>query len=359
MVTRSGVFEYTDSSGKKIKEYRPPDEVLKADSLATLRDLPVTDRHPKGFVDPSTWKKASIGHTSGEAKADGIGATLDLVIADGTSIPRVGKDLLEVSPGYKVRIDETPGVTPEGERYDRVQRDIVYNHIAVGPEGWNRQGPQVAMRLDAGDDEITDLETEPAPPVNKEDSNMIKIKSGGVVHEFKTDAEAQAFVDGLAARADTAEKMVVKEKERADAAPALVAEQIVARTALETTARKVLGPDTRFDAQDATGARVALNDRAVRVLVIQKFDSTFTGEGASDETVNATYATWVKALETKRVDASTARIAVGLTVPKLPTERKDGEKGEDPEARYDADAARQRMRDRQSNSWKETQAAKA
>lgn len=353
MVTRSGVFEYTDASGKKIKEYRPPAEVLKADSLATLRDLPVTDRHPKGFVHPETWKAVSIGHTSGEARADTTanGATLDLVIADGRSIPKVGKDLLEVSPGYKVRIDETPGVTPEGERYDRVQRDIVYNHIAVGPEGWNRQGPQVAMRLDAGDDEITDLETEPAPPVKKEDSNMIKITSGGKVYEFKTDSEAQAFVDGLAARADTAEKMVVKEKERADAAPALVAEQIIARTALETTARKVLGVDTKFDAQDAAGKPVALNDRAVRVLVIQKFDSTFTGEGASDETVNATYATWVKALETKRVDAGTASIARGLTAPLTkPTERKDGEG--DPEARFDADAARSRMRDRQTNGWK-------
>lgn len=353
MVTRSGVFEYTDSNGKKVKEYRPPDEVLKADSLATLRDLPVTDRHPKGFVDPSTWKKVSIGNTSGEAKADGNGAVQDLIIADGASIPRVGKDLLEVSPGYRVRIDETPGVTPEGDRYDRVQRDIVYNHIAVGPEGWNRQGPQVAMRLDAGDDEIAPDESQPAPPVEKkEDSNMIKITSGGKVYEFKTDAEAQAFVDGLGAQVETAQKIAVEANKRADAAPALVAEQMIARTALETTARKVLGPETKFDAADATGARVQLNDRAVRVLVIQKFDSTFTGEGKSDEWVTSTYETWVKAQEGKRVDASTARIATGLTAPNT---REDGTTEEKPVDRHDASAARVRMMDRQQNGWKNTQ----
>ena len=38
-LTKSGVFEYTDANGQVVREYRPPEEVSKADSLASIEDL--------------------------------------------------------------------------------------------------------------------------------------------------------------------------------------------------------------------------------------------------------------------------------------------------------------------------------
>ena len=35
--------------------------------------------------------------------------------------------------------------------YDAIQRGIVYNHAALGPSGWGRQGATVALKFDAGD----------------------------------------------------------------------------------------------------------------------------------------------------------------------------------------------------------------
>jgi hypothetical protein len=45
-LTRAGVFEYETTEGKSIREYRPPEEVFAAESLATLSDAPITVEHP-------------------------------------------------------------------------------------------------------------------------------------------------------------------------------------------------------------------------------------------------------------------------------------------------------------------------
>src|SRR5690606_28507268 len=41
----------------------------------------------------------------------------------------------EISLGYKCQLDPTPG-TWNGESYDAVQKNIVVNHVALGPKGW-------------------------------------------------------------------------------------------------------------------------------------------------------------------------------------------------------------------------------
>ena len=45
VITRSGIFVYKDASGKSIREYRPDEEVFKADSLTSIRGMPITDGH--------------------------------------------------------------------------------------------------------------------------------------------------------------------------------------------------------------------------------------------------------------------------------------------------------------------------
>ena len=303
IIAKPGVYTYTNPDGSKVREYLPAEEIARADSLASAADATVTKRHPSQMVTPETWGGVSIGHVSGQPTATPEGARASLLIARKDALEGLGKDLVEVSRGVNVRIDETPGVTPEGERYDRVQRDIVYNHIALGPPGWGRQGASVSLRLDSGDNEIFENE--------RTDTTMLKIKlADGTVREFKNDSELQAYYDGLAARTDAfpppkskdedeeeekkkkaekkdAEDKLAAEKARADAATAELAK--IKRTELETSARKVLGAEAKFDAQGADGKPVPMTDRAVREAVIKRLDSNAKLDAESDEYVRVRY----------------------------------------------------------------------
>src|SRR5690606_25874157 len=102
------------------------------------------------------------------------------------------KDRREVSCGYRCLVDETPGVTPEGERYDRVQRRIRYNHVAIVPEG--RAGEAVALRMDAAGNTIPPG-GHVAPGQNgeipREERTMFTIRIDGEDYPLGTDAERQ------------------------------------------------------------------------------------------------------------------------------------------------------------------------
>lgn len=149
-VTRTGVFEYAREDGTIQREWRPPAEVFHADALATLEDAPVTDLHPdEGFVEPSNYQRLARGHARAP-RADGDFVAATLVVQDGDLADAIErKDRTEISLGYRCRLDMTSGVLPSGERYDAVQRDIRYNHVAVGPQDWGRAGAEVRIRLDS------------------------------------------------------------------------------------------------------------------------------------------------------------------------------------------------------------------
>jgi len=87
-----------------------------------------------------------------------------MTITDQDSINRIMRgDAKEVSAGYKVEYDPTPGVTEDGENYDGIQRSISGNHVAVVRRG--RAGPQVKLhldRLDAADPSLIKQLEEPS-----------------------------------------------------------------------------------------------------------------------------------------------------------------------------------------------------
>lgn len=401
VLTRSGVFEYQDGSGKVIREWRPPEEIMRGDSVASLKDLPTTERHPKGFVTPTTWKDTAIGHVSSESvRADKAQyhVAADVVISDATAIGKIGKDLKEISCGYQVRIDETPGVVPAGypdagKPYDRVQRDVVYNHVAIGPERWGRQGAAVSMRLDSDDNEIPPAccadcaaHTDAAFPWDdcmakamkeygneetakkvcgaikarnesadwrldaaireEREKHMLKIRIDGVDFEAPDAASLQAKIDAhfaaknqktdsaelekLRGEKATLETQLAQANERADKAPELARVALAARAQLEQDAAKILGTSEKFDGK---------SDREIRVAAITRCDSAFKADGLSDDRIVGSFETWVKSAGARRLDANTANVALGLAGV--------GGNGEPkPEARVDADdpdAARGRM----------------
>jgi hypothetical protein len=300
MLTRPGVYKYDGPDGKPVLEYRPPEEVFHADSLASLNDAAVTIRHPRVPVTANNWRQLSIGHVTGARKDDsGRGATAKVIVSDAPAVARVGSDLREVSCGYEVRLDMTPGVTPEGERYDCVQRDIRYNHVGLGPSGWGRQGPQSALRLDSAGDQAFEDE---AP--SQQEIKTMKIKLDGIEFEAATETELQAKIDAHnasktatadKARADelAGENTVLKAQladavKRADSAPVAATTAVRARIELEAAAGKVLGAAYKFDAADGTPKSA----REIHLDAIKTFDPTFKADNETDDFVRGVFAQW-------------------------------------------------------------------
>lgn len=235
---RVGLLRYTNPDGSTRVEYCPSDEMFQEDSLATLRDAPVTNLH-HGVIDPSNYRRAAVGALSGNARQDGDKLEAYLAIQDAQTISLIDSgERCEVSCGYHVTLDHTPGTTSAGERYDVIQRKIVYNHVALVPRG--RAGREVALRLDSTENQIR-------PEGQTEFEMKIEI-IGGVDYEVGTAAHRKAVESRedsertYTVRLDEASKLEGENvalkaenkglKERLDAAPKALDAAVKTRVAL-------------------------------------------------------------------------------------------------------------------------------
>jgi len=147
-LTKVGIFSYENS-----REYRSPDEVFREDSLESLKGAPVTDLHPSeksidSFLTPANARQHIIGFTESVEK-DGAYLKGSLIIFHEDAIKAIESgERKEISLGYKCRLEPTPG-SINGEAYDAIQRDIIVNHVAIGPKGWGRAGPDCTIRTDS------------------------------------------------------------------------------------------------------------------------------------------------------------------------------------------------------------------
>lgn len=115
-----------------VKVWRSPEEVFKDSTLHSFAHRPVTNDHPPVLVNADNWKQYSVGQTGDEVDArDGKFVRVPLCVMDKQTINdyRAGKK--ELSMGYQVALDYTPGVTPDGEEYDISQTDMRMNHLAI------------------------------------------------------------------------------------------------------------------------------------------------------------------------------------------------------------------------------------
>ncbi len=151
-VTRVGVLEYMREDGSIQREYRPPEEVSSDASLQSLADAPITDFHPYAAVNPLNFREFAVGHITGAPAPamDGDFVAATMVVSDAREIAMIDAgERVENSCGYDCVLDMAPGVSPAGEPYDAVQRNITYNHVALLPKGFGRAGTDVALRLDS------------------------------------------------------------------------------------------------------------------------------------------------------------------------------------------------------------------
>ncbi len=146
-LTRVGVLNYTRADGSVFRELRTPDEVFREDSLGTMRLAPVTDLH-RAMITPSNVGDFQIGMVTEDVAHNDRFMTGSSLIQRADAIANVrSKKRCELSPGYRCWVQAEAGEW-NGQKYDGIQRDIVYNHLAIGPKNWGRSGPDVALRMD-------------------------------------------------------------------------------------------------------------------------------------------------------------------------------------------------------------------
>jgi hypothetical protein len=148
--SRSGCQSYTNPDGSTRVEYRPPEEVSRPDSLLSMGGLPVTLEHPPQLLTPDNAAAYSRGHSGTQVEYhDGfVHGIVTLTGRDAIEAVKRG-DAVELSNGYRCDYDPTPGIAPDGTRYDGVQRNISGNHHAVTRRA--RAGPEVRLHFDSAD----------------------------------------------------------------------------------------------------------------------------------------------------------------------------------------------------------------
>jgi len=178
-----------------VNVYRPEDEVFHPDSLKSFANKVVTNDHPASLVDSSNAKELSVGHSGPEVIRDGIYAKTILHIVDAKAIKDIESGKVELSNGYTSDITLEQGVTPEGMKYDAIQRNIKGNHIALVEKG--RCG--VACKL-----------SDNSPTA--EENPMAKITIDGVDFDV-SDQAAQAVKKLQNSLRDTEEEVKKQEEE--------------------------------------------------------------------------------------------------------------------------------------------------
>lgn len=274
-ISRTGIQEYlavemglTDRDPTDIiRVYRPEEEVFTDESLQSFANKPVTNNHPPELVNPSNSKQFSVGMSGPEVTRDGMFAKTVLHVTDGEAIKNIESGKVELSNGYTADIEWTSGVTPDGEQYDAIQRNIKGNHIAIVERG--RAGPacRVADNLPTTGDKVImakitidgvdfEVSDQAAQAVGKlqarlKDAEMETQEKDEELKKKEEDQEemakeAKKTEDSLKAQLDDAKSKIPT----ADTLDKLVTD----RTAVVDTVRKVM-PEIEWEGKDADTLR--------------------------------------------------------------------------------------------------------
>ncbi len=304
-LTRTGVFTYRTSDGSTVREYRPDSEVFNEDSMASFEALPVTDDHPPVMVTAENLAEYKRGRSGDTIRRDGQHMVGALIIDDAALIAKMKAGKREVSNGYECDLDPTPGISPDGEKYDMIQRNIRGNHIAIvdaGRAGTARVRMDAAVMIDSSsaDNASVALANETANAAVKGKimdeltSKLTAALNASAAEKARADAaevalkaekvradKADALGDDQKARADKAEAELAQlRKDAIDVVPAL----IKARVALITKANSVLG-GVKLDGKDILDS----DDRAIMVAVVEKIDGLKIAADKSADYVSARF----------------------------------------------------------------------
>lgn len=248
LFTRSGVFLYQTIEGKVFREYRPESEVFNSDSMKSFALIPLTNDHPDEELTSKNMKEYSVGTTGENLDKMDIYLKGSIMIFDEKAINDVLNGKHELSCGYYCDMDFTPGITPEGEPYDAIQRNIRGNHLAIVERG--RAGSFAQIRLDSNNIAIE---------VTKEKMQMDELEK-----LKKENQELKQRADKAEAERDAYKvKLEQEQKAHKDSIENIPA-QTRARIQLENKAASIL--------KDENLKLDSLSDKEIMVMVVKELD---------------------------------------------------------------------------------------
>lgn len=280
-VVRTGIQIYTGAEVGKpelptVRVYRPEAEVFSSDSLASFSHIPVTNDHPAEAVTADNWRTLAVGETSGEVLRDGHRLRIPLIVKDAAAVRAVQGGKRELSAGYTCDLAFEDGVTPSGEAYDAIQKNIRANHLAIVQRGRAGSECRIGDAAAWGAAPITDADTKEgqmADALRKVmvDGLQVETTDAGAAAIDKLTKDKQAVETRLADAEKNHEKaLATKDAELAkkDAEiddlkgkvldDAALDARVQARSALVDTARKI-AKDVKVE---------GLNDAAIRKAVV-------------------------------------------------------------------------------------------
>lgn len=305
ILTRTGVFKYANPDGSMRREYRPPEEVLKPESLATYKGAPITIGH-HGFVNSNNAKDLVVGSVLSEGKGEGENVVGDIVIYDLNSLG----ESRELSLGYLLDVEPAQGIAPNGESYDYIQRNVRINHLAVVKSARaghqariNMDGNEVVvdekekggklMKLDGKEFEVSKELEEAITKIQKRADSISELEEEKKELKKKLDTET-ARADGLS---DELKELPTKlEKARMDAI-----EEVKARAELVEKAKKF-----NVDAKEE------MSNKDVKIAVIKTVRENFDAKDKTDDYINAAFDFATDSMAKQRVVVNSKGAKAGL-----------------------------------------------
>lgn len=174
-VAKPGVLVYRDALGGERRELVLPEHLHQKDSLATLGRATVTLEHPDDDVSPDNVGELGVGDVDGFVETEEAGGfvTVRLAVRRRDALDAISRGVREVSPGYKLPIDETPGTHPVYGRYDAIQGPRIYNHVAIVESA--RGGHDIRLRTDGAAYQIPLDDNRSQPKHKRADMNPLLI----------------------------------------------------------------------------------------------------------------------------------------------------------------------------------------
>lgn len=189
---RTGIQDYAGyevgkPEMKVVRVYRPESEVFSKDSLGSYAHRPVTNDHPSVAVTADNWKDYSVGQIGDEIARDGEFVRVPLIVMDAAAIKAINSGKRELSAGYTCDLAFEAGVSPEGEQYDAIQKDIKINHVAIVQYG--RAGSEARIGDSATDWGVMPIRSTDQRPKEEKIMTLKTITVDGIPVEV-TDAGA-------------------------------------------------------------------------------------------------------------------------------------------------------------------------
>jgi len=315
-----GIQTYKNADGSITREFRPPEQVFRPETMDSLKNVPVVNDHPENMVNPENAKELTVGFGSESVEAvDNKFQKTSVTVFDKNAIEDIQNGKVEVSLGYDLELEEKSG-TFEGQEFDAIQKDIVINHLAIVDRG--RAGPEVRLRFDRFDAIMYYKEN--SDEKKYKESSMPKLKIGD--QEFEVEKEVKDAVDGfienLSKKVKDAEGAAEEKEEEKDEAEEgkKAAEKKVDRLQgkndaleekiekLEKSQKSKIDCDditklvkARRDVEDVATALVeekeldkmdSMTDKELKILVIKKSSKNEVKlDGKSDDYIDARFDT--------------------------------------------------------------------